>query len=215
MVSEAMEEMEMDLEPDGFDEIFISGNFKVTIAQEENYEVNLDVKDDLKPYVSVEQNGGRLEVRMKSGLFKNKFERGEIFIAAPNIRRVKASGGVELKTRNTIETDQMELEVSGASNVHLAVVADRMETHLSGAGSMDLEGEADIAEISISGAGKVNAYELVTNRLEVHVSGAGMARVHAQEELDVRVSGAASLRYKGNPTISQSISGAGSVRSAN
>ncbi|MEL6193805.1 MAG: head GIN domain-containing protein [Bacteroidota bacterium] len=212
VVSEVFDES--DMEANGFDEIFISGNFKVILAQENDYEINVNASQELKPYIVVNQNGDRLEVKLKKGFSVRKMGKAEIFIASPKINHVKVSGGVELKTRNAIKTERLELEVSGAGDVSMEVEADRFETHLSGAGSMDLKGKSDVAEISISGAGKVNAFDLLTDRLEVHVSGAGLANVHARDELDVHVSGAASLRYKGSPRISQSISGAGSVRSA-
>lgn len=196
---------------DEFDQIYISGGFKVVLEQGDKSLVRINGDENLIDQISTEVHNRKLKLK-----YHRKIQSPEsvtLHVQSKDYRRIQVAGAVDLSTDGRLALEELELKVSGAGKVKMDLEAEALAMGLSGAGYMQVVGEAEKARMSISGAGEIKAYDLVTEELFISISGAGSANVHATENLEVHASGAASVRYKGAPKISQSVSGAASIRS--
>ena len=105
------------------------------------------------------------------------------------------------------------IDCSGANNVSARNIdTDDFDVELSGAGSIHIAGNVERLNAEISGAGNINAKSLRAKRVIISVSGAASADVYASDYLDASVSGVGSIDYYGDPeSTNTSVSGVGSI----
>ena len=114
---------------------------------------------------------------------------------------------------NTIESDDLNLSVSGSGRIKLDLEADDLTQKISGSGNIVVSGEADRAEVSISGSGNLDALDLEADHYAVRISGSGKCKINVGDSLEANISGSGSVYYKGDPDkIRSNVSGSGKVK---
>ncbi|MFK7920746.1 MAG: head GIN domain-containing protein [Bacteroidia bacterium] len=196
---------------ESFSKLSVSGAYEVHLTQGDGYTLEAKGNDDDLDRLRYEVNGDKLKVYSEDGTWKFDDEI-HLYITSPTFESIHVSGGVELETENTIESDVLAINVSGAADLDLNLAVDDLRVGLSGAANAELEGSAESASYSVSGAGHIDADDLKSSSVKIDLSGAAAADVYATESLDVKISGAGSVSYKGDPEVRKSISGLGSVR---
>lgn len=195
---------------ESFHGININGPFEVELIQSDQSGMEIQASDKDAQRINSEINNGILKVWMEK-----KFRSSDdikLIITSAMFDQIDVHGAVELESKGTLQSEKLDMEVSGACEVELTMEVGRFDADISGAGDLDLEGNAKNVDISISGAGNIEAENLNADRVEISISGAGHAEVHANEELDVSISGVGSVSYSGDPSnINKRISGMGSL----
>lgn len=93
-----------------------------------------------------------------------------------------------------------KVDVSGACHVTInGVTGSDLDIGISGASELKLDGQCDQLQAEVSGASTLKASRLESTRAIVDVSGASTATVNASESIIGSASGASSIRYSGNP----------------
>ena len=134
-----------------------------------------------------------------------------IFITLESIRYLKISGSGEIVSEDFLNTDDIELYISGSGDMDLGLRSDDIDSRISGSGTIILEGSADTLDFEISGSGDYRAFDLESRRAFIKISGSGDAEVFVQDELVVEIRGSGDVIYRGNPTVEAQISGSGRV----
>jgi hypothetical protein len=197
-----------------FNSIEVSGAIDVYIRQESSPAIKVETDENIQGLIITEVRGNVLRIYQEDG-FNIDASTLKVYVSATSYKMLKASGACNFYTESRIAgTDNINIDLSGASDANLEISAPAIEAELSGAGSLSLKGEAKDLSISGSGSSKIRCFDLIAGNVRVDISGAGNAEVFASTKLDVEVSGAGDIIYKGNPAVSQHISGAGSVRKA-
>ena len=157
--------------------------------------------------------------------------------SSKTLKYLKTSGPMDFEAQNAFSEDQLEIKISGSSDVKFPhnvklrlgefsvsgsgdlVFEDldckNLTSKVSGSGDITLKGKADEARYSVSGSGDIKAYDLSVNDLSCSVSGSGDARVYAKDNMNLSVSGSGDIRYKGPANVNKSKSGSGSIQGAN
>jgi len=106
------------------------------------------------------------------------------------------------------------LSVSGVGSVTLVDVdTDELEIQMSGVGAVKGDGQVRDLTVRVSGTGSADLAELLAENVTVRVSGVGSAAVHASQSVQARASGVGSVKVHGNPTdVTQTASGIGGVK---
>lgn len=199
-----------------FSNIKVSGAIDVYVRQDSVSSVKVEADENLQQYIMVENDGSTLDIYPKQGVNLKPSKTIKVFVSAPAFSHFRASGACDIFSENKITSlENIEINLSGASDVKMEVKAPKVDASLSGAGTITLKGETRDFEVDGSGSTDIKCYDLMAENTKVRLSGAGDAEVFASVNLDVRVSGAADVRYKGNATVSQHVSGAGSVKKVN
>ena len=199
-----------------FNSISVDYPAQVVVKQGNKESLEIEAEDNLLPNLQTRVRGETLEIFYKVSGDKhiNPTRPVKITIVVKELKEVDFESAGEL-TLNDIETDELEIVVSGAGNLEVNNLETRkFSVGLSGAGSMTASGEADDFSLNISGFGSFEGKNLHTKTAEVELSGAGSATVWVDDELDASISGAGSVNYYGSPDVSKQISGLGSVSKA-
>ena len=199
----------------GFQHINVSSAINVYVKQDSIESVTVQTDENLLEYVEVYLSKTTLIIRQKKGYNLKPTNKISVYVSGPSFRHFEASGACSIYSENKlIGSDEVYIDLSGASNVNMEFNARKINLDLSGASSVRLKGETKDLSIEGSGASEIKCFDLLTENTVVALFGAGDAEVFASVKLDVKVSGAANIKYKGNPTVSQKVSGAGSVKKA-
>ena len=196
-----------------FKNVLVSGGMDVSIAQGDVKPVKIETDDNLLQYIEVIQQGDDLVIREKKGINLDPSNKIKVYVTTPVYHNIKLSGAGNIISEGKItNTDDMEIQVSGAGDIKMDLKAPAVKINLSGAGSITLKGDTKDVDLSLSGAGSAHCFDMLAENSKVRVSGVGDANVYASVSVDARVSGVGSIRYKGGASnVSQHVSGVGSV----
>jgi hypothetical protein len=193
-----------------FSKLDISGGFKIHLKQDSSLTVTVNADDNLMKYIHVNSEGDKLRIYSK----KNICGSGELElnIGVKNLEVIKASGGINLATDGKLNTKDLHLELSGASQIDMDLNAANLFTEGSGSTDMTLRGQAASHKIEFAGSGKVKAGDFVVGSYDIETTGASECTINVLKDLNVNTTGAADIKYRGNPTnVNTSKTGAASV----
>lgn len=176
-----------------FDSVDIKGSFSFIITCSNNFVTEISCDSNLLPYIATEVRSQKLFIFTKKSICTTKGIK--IFISAPDIRSLDASGSNEISLKNI--------------NNH------RITVNLDGAGDLYLSGNTDEFEANLFGSNHLYAENLHSPKTRISISGSSDARVYAIDLLKIDISGVGGVIYYGNPkTILKDISGIGNIRAA-
>ena len=175
----------------GFDEVELRGVGDLSIRQTGEESLTVEAEEGVLPKIATEVVDGRLVIGPE-----------------PNTN-IQTTRPIDYEL--SVE-DLRALEVSGSGDVNAeGIDTDNLEVTITGSGAVEMGGRADSQNVSVSGSGNYRALELESKQAKVDVEGAGSALVNASDTLDATVGGAGSVEYAGDPAVEQDVSGAGRV----
>lgn len=187
----------------GFDELDISGPFKVTLTKSKEYRVKLSVPEEYAGKVIVRTEKDELKIGVNDKLFHDTKWKSLVFtaeISMPALRSLELSGAVDFECDDTFDlaNGEFSLEQSGASKVKsLSVKAGEFEAELSGAAVCKMDGEFDEADLEMSGAAEASM-KLSGRTLKVENSGAAKTKVDGKfDRVSLESSGAGEITING------------------
>jgi len=193
----------------------VAGDLFIKIGPEYNLVIEGDKR--ILDEIETEVSGDRLTIKKDNWRFSlNNDERVTINLTMPEIEGLGVSGSGKAQIMETVEADNLSLNVSGSGKLLTAGLnVDDLDCGISGSGDIILGsgGSIDNGQISISGSGGFSGEEIEIDHLEVHISGSGNCRCRAGDSLEAHVSGSGNVTYIGNPKVDARVSGSGHVRS--
>jgi hypothetical protein len=186
-----------------FHAIRVSHAFDVYLSQgnEEAVAVSSSDKGFLEKIV-VYVREGVLYIGLEKGFrinFGNKNLKA--YISFKNIDALDIRGACNVKIEGTLKADELNLDISGASDLEGKVEINTLSASLSGSADANIHGTANTLDLDASGASTFNAFKLVTDLSDVHVSGASNVRVTVNKELKAHATGASDVDYRGAGVI--------------
>lgn len=127
--------------------------------------------------------------------------KARINISYKTLNKIAASGVTQVYGESLIESDKMDISLSGVSNATLHVKAKEVNIEGSGTSIMNLSGSAKSLNAKTSGVSNIKAYELTAEDVKSESSGASQLYVTASKTLSVKASGASNVNYKGDAKV--------------
>jgi hypothetical protein len=197
-----------------FDAIDVSGAFDIYLSLGTTQSVIVETDDNLQPLIKTEVVGNTLKIDNKKPIHDSKCMK--VYVTVTDLKKIELSGAVDMETQNKLTLNELEIEISGATDASLDLAVQKLEISSSGGSKMKLSGMANKFDVDVSGAVELRAYDLLAEIVSLSISGAGEAEINVTKELNADISGAATVRYKGDPPkVDSSVSGAGSIKKAN
>ncbi|WP_066218487.1 head GIN domain-containing protein [Formosa haliotis] len=200
-----------------YDAITCSGAMDFVLVKGTEGEISITGESNLIPYILTEVEGNTLIVKVKEGINIRPSHNKDVLINIPfeDIFDVSLTGSGDLTTKNTINSEQLMVGITGSGDIILDVNTTTVDAKVTGSGDLSLEGQTENLNVNVTGSGDFNGYNLQTKNTDVSVNGSGDARVNTQTYLKARVSGSGDIEYKGNPEKEDSkVSGSGSISKA-
>jgi hypothetical protein len=201
-------------EAKNFHSINLSNAFDVYLTQgnEEAVAVSAANKEDIENII-VEVRNGVLVIGWNK---KAKRSRGNkklrAYISFKSLDNLRASGACEISIVGTLRSDDLKINLSGASDLNGKIEGKKMSFDMSGASDAELTGKVGQLSIDASGACSFKGFDLATDYCDVKASGASGIRITVNKELSAEASGASDIDYKGQGLIKDiKTSGASSV----
>lgn len=198
----AQEQMNVNVDP--FTQISISNSAKVTLVKGDSYSISFQGNEEDAKRLKDAVSGDELELKGKA--------LGKLRITFVKLEGIEVKGNGSVTSADPIEADKFQIDISGAGDLTLHIIAKKTDVDISGAGNLTLTGSADQLNMDISGAGNVNAGDFKVKICTADISGNGKCMVDVTDELNTSISGSGAVSYKNPPAkINKDISGIGRV----
>src|SRR2546423_4107185 len=134
------------------------------------------------------------------------------YVSFRTLDKLTASGASDVRVTGLIKSDNLDLQLGGASDFKGAIDINTLSIDQSGASDAEITGKAVTVKAEASGASDLKGYNLETENCSAHASGASDIQITVNKELNAHASGASSIYYKGSAVIKElHSSGASSV----
>lgn len=174
--------------------------------------ITVEANDNLMKHIITELDGDYLVIKLDSKISIKSSATLNVNITVPELTKINASGASRVEFLNELNTNSLNLDLSGASSLKGNLNLSSCNFDLSGASNVELTGNINTAIIELSGASSIGNYNCNVDTLSIDLSGASSGLLTANNWLNVNASGVSSLHYKGDPTIGeQEISGGSSL----
>lgn len=192
-----------------FDGVEIGHAFQAQLAPGDGYSVEVTVDDNLVEHLRVEQQGDVVSIGFEPGVTVSRGTQ-QARITLPVLTYLEASGATRVNLSGFRSSEDLRLNVSGASTVTGDIEGGDLAADVSGASTLRLNGSGGSADVVASGASTADLSNFSLTNATVEASGASRINVDVSGTLNAEASGASSVRYTGNPTVERSNSSGGS-----
>lgn len=182
-----------DIKP--FTRLEVSGVANVQFTQSDSSSVKVVANDAEINNVYTTTENGVLTIKSK-GMLKNGYK---IYLTGKQLTHITTSGASKVTVLNTLETDSLFIDATGASDVSASLKSKAVEVTVSGASGVNLEGSTENLQATVSGASTLKAYKLLSPSTNITAAGASSAKVYSSKKINAHATGASSVKFKGNP----------------
>lgn len=148
---------------------------------------------------------GELELSTRGFLWNQLGAEIEVYITVVNLRSIELSGAVKMESSNLLNPEQLEIELSGASELTLKIETKTLDLDMSGAAKATLEGTAESTDIDLEDASKLTADSLTIKQATLETSGASSATVHVEGMLSINAKDASHVTYSGDSQVDANV----------
>ena len=178
-----------------------SSVYDIEVTQGNSGTVKVVYDEFFKDRLMVNYINGKLNLEVASTKMRNNnrnIEGIKVYLQMPTIEELDLSGASSLKAMGSFKTDELDVELSGASSISgLVISGNDLSLDCSGASTLNLKGDFKTIEAEISGASEIvlNSNSTV---FEGEFSGASTVKVYGDHKnTDVVCSGASNLTLEG------------------
>jgi len=125
------------------------------------------------------------------------------YVSMPVLKNLEASGGSDVYLQNQISASDLDVSLSGGSDMKGKLKADHLFIKQSGGSDVDLSGNVQKLDVESSGGSDLNGYDLVTEVASLHASGGCDSHLTVNRELYVVASGGSDLSYRGKASVKE------------
>ncbi|WP_170878424.1 head GIN domain-containing protein [Daejeonella lutea] len=189
-----------------FSAIKVGGIAHVYLTRGETEKVDVEVNNkDFNDRLIVEVVNNVLVIRMKqseNGKGQNYGNaKVRINVSYKNLNKIDASGVTHVYGESLIESDKVDIGMSGVSTVKLNVKSNELNIDGSGTSNITLTGSTKRLTAKTSGVSNIKAYDLSAEDVISESSGASNIYVSASKTLSAKASGASNVNYKGDAKV--------------
>ncbi len=191
----------------GYHAIRISNAFDVYISQSNEEAVAISAsKPEYRERIITKVENGVLIIRFDDD---KKFWKGlsgdktklKAYISVKKLDRLDVSGACDIYFEDGISSEELHVELSGASDLKGKIDAKKLTFEISGASDATVSGNSAELKIEANGASDFKGFDLVSNYCDARASGASSINITVNKELSANASGASSVRFKGEGLI--------------
>lgn len=178
-----------------FTKLEVSGATNVQFTQGDSTNIKVVANESEVNNIQTTVEDGILIVRGK-GNFKSTYK---IYVTSPELKQITATGASKVSISDTLKTESLRIDVTGASSVKGALRTSSVEVSSNGASSVELSGYTKTLQSTVTGASQLKAYNLVSESTRITTSGASSAKVNATQKISADATGSSSIKFKGDP----------------
>jgi hypothetical protein len=197
-----------------YDAVHCAGSFDYILVAGTEGKITLEGESNLLEYIVTEVKNGKLIIKTEKGKNLNPSRNQTIKITIPfkDLDAVSLSGSGDLWNEDQINSNNLDVSLSGSGDVILNIQTKSASGKVSGSGDLTLKGSTNDLRAGVTGSGDFHGFNLKAVNTDVSVTGSGDAEVVCTGDLKARVTGSGDIEYRGNPTNKdKKITGSGSI----
>lgn len=194
-----------------FNRVEVGYGCRLRLNQGETHSVVIRVDDNLREHLQVEKEASTLKIGLRRGYgyFRKTLEAD---ITMPDLEALGLSGGSRGEVSGFEFNHDLELGLSGGSQLRAALSPGNLQLSLSGGSKAELLGQGKDVKVDGSGGSEAELAEFGALNVDASLSGGSSAAVSLQGDLTGELSGGSEVYYAGKPArISVSKSGGARV----
>jgi hypothetical protein len=201
-----------DLSEKGFRKVHLGSGSRSHISYASDYSVVVRIDDNLTDYLDIERSGSELSIALKPH-YSYGGVTFDVDITMPDLERLRLSGGSKCALSGFNLDHDVDLDLSGGSELNGNVTATKASFSLSGGSGVELMGAVSSARLGGSGGSRFDLGDFDARDVDVDLSGGSNVTVRVTGELSGVLSGGSQVRYIGEPKMGRiSKSGGADVR---
>jgi hypothetical protein len=188
-----------------FHGISLSSAFDVYLSQGTTDAVAVSASEKkYRDRITVEVKNGILHIGYKSeGIWGKGNHKLKAYISFKQIDNLTVSGACDVYTAGTIKAPELNINLSGASDLKTVLGVGKLKVDMSGASDLTVSGKATDLDIDVSGASGFKGFDLVSETCNAKASGASDIKITVNKELSAHASGASDINYRGTGVIKE------------
>jgi Putative auto-transporter adhesin, head GIN domain len=186
----------------GFHGIDISGGIDLYLSNGPESVAISASSTSVRDHIKTEVENGILHVYMEKNWYHG-IGSGHMkaYVSLPELKTLVASGGSDVFLQNQITAGDLQVRLSGGSDLKGKLNANRLAITQSGGSDVNLSGIVQNLQVDASGGSDLNGYELVTDYASLNASGGSESHLTVNKELRIIASGGSDVTYKGAATV--------------
>ncbi len=197
-----------------FQELTVSGPFKVVVEQDDRYRVAVEGNPDDVENVEFDLDGNELKIRWRKDFLDWDWDNNSritLRITMPKAEKLAFSGATAFEVNDFDDLDALDISVSAAARGEIEANANRLTANVDAAGQLTLRGNAKDLEANVTSAAKLSAYDLETETAEVTANSGASVEVNAKDRLEADANSGGSIRYRGGARLQGKSNSGGSI----
>ena len=186
----------------GFHGVDVSGGIDLFISSGSE-SVYLTASDaTVLPLIKTVVKDGILHIYLDENFKRGRHDsKMQAYVSLSKLTSLGASGGSDILFQNEITAEDLNVGLSGGSNLKGKLNANHLTINQSGGSDVDLSGNVKNLDVEASGGSELAGYGLAADYIRIRASGGSESRITANKELNVVVSGGSEVYYKGGATV--------------
>lgn len=182
-----------------FHAVNISSSVEVNLVESNSTSIEYTMKKGNEKDLITEVKNGVLYIKTKSrfGNWNNNTE-AEVTVFYTKLDGVKTSAGCTVKSKDEIEANEIDIEVSSGSTADLFVNAKTIHVEVSSGATLNLKGEAIDSELEASSGATLNASKFITENADAEANSGASLTIHVNDTLDAEAGSGGSISYTGD-----------------
>lgn len=189
----------------GFTKIDVSGAVDLYLSQGTEDAVAVSAgSNEITSRIRTELRGNTLRIYFDAkGLNWKSWGNHKLkaYVTFKTMEGIEASGACNVRLTNVLKGKELEVEMSGASDLKGEIKTEFLRVRTSGASRITVSGSSTNLAVDANGASELRASDLLVDIGKVDVSGASVVRLHINKELNAIASGGSAVYYKGEGLI--------------
>ena len=197
----------------GYSKLNVSDPFTVNITFSDSEEkILVEANNNLQAYINVEKQNNWLVIWLDDNVNIDGNSTLNIYITTNNINEFDATGAAGIYLQNDLNTNDIEIDLTGACYFSGTVYATDLNSNLTGASKLNITGEVNSFDIEAAGGSTMEGFDFMTKHFVAELEGASNVSLTVTEDLNVKANGASNVYYKGDGVIeSQDLSGGSQI----
>ena len=194
-----------------FDAIDVSQGIDVYITIGNKVSLSLEADENLHDIILTEVEDGVLHIYADKNIWSAK--RRKVYVTAESINEIKASSGADVRSENTIKSEDFKISATSGSDVRLALNVGNLTCKTTSGADARLKGEAESFTAKSTSGSAIKAKELETKMCNAKVTSGADIYVNVTDNLIAEATSGGDIRYTGNPRVERNdASSSGSIR---
>lgn len=183
---------------ESFDRVAAGNGWDVILEKSDSYSVVVEADENILQAADIYVKNGTLKVYCEDNI-RSATSKKVYVTYVEALDGIGASSGAYISTKQVLEGEQLDLDVSSGGSIKTTAVVRTIDTGVSSGGSITISGSTESLDAAASSGGTIRAKDLKAKFANAQASSGGTIDIMVTDRLKARASSGGDIDYWGNP----------------